>query len=202
MKSITKSIDFSNDEEDDTKSTTFVNPTIKIETKKVISNDMTWNSFTNIQHLTDSSNANIYIGYYNKQKVIIKIIKEECLNNPVAVTEFVDELQLLSKISHKNIIKVFGSGEKPRKFLVLELLLGGTLSSVLTKAQKTTGLFKKPAFTYAKLLEHARDMADAFDYLHQRCQTGACIIHRGNFRTIQCTFLGMSTSVFIKSFNG
>jgi serine/threonine protein kinase len=138
--------------------------------------------FTDLQHITDGSNANIFLARFNGEKVIIKMIKEEVQLDPVAVHEFDVEHGMLSRISHPNIIQLKGAGRIPRRFIVLEYLGGGSLSSILSQNQAKPGLaqklFRRPSFTYATLLSRARDMAEALHFLNEECHAGATIIHR------------------------
>lgn len=90
---------------------------------------------------------------------------------------------LLSRISHPNIIQLLGAGRVPRRFIVLEYLDGGSLSTVLSKNKNTQPgfthrFFRRPTFTYSLLLSKARDIASALHYLHFKCHLGATIIHR------------------------
>eukprot|EP01037_Dinobryon_pediforme_P028995 gene28995-32482_t len=43
----------------------------------------------------------------------------------------ISEAGILARLSHPNIIGIRGAGDDPRKFIVLELLGGGTLSQLL-----------------------------------------------------------------------
>jgi len=161
---------------------TFSYPVAELPISWVVPDNLLMEHFTDIQHLTDGSNANIFIARFNGEKVIIKMIKEEVQLDAVAVHEFDVEHGLLSRISHPNIIKLMGAGRVPRRFIVLEWLSGGSLSNILSQNQVKPGLaqklFRRPSFTYANLLSRAKDIADAIDYLNQRCHPGATIIHR------------------------
>jgi len=138
--------------------------------------------FTDIQYIADGSNANIFLARLNDEKVIIKMIKEEIQGSGVAMHEFNVEHGLLSRISHPNIIKLVGAGIVPRRFIVLEWLGGGTLSTILSHNQFKSGLaqklFRRPSFTYTNLLSRAKDVADALNFLNTTCHPGATIIHR------------------------
>ena len=68
---------------------------------------------------------------YGAIPVIIKMIRADRTGSAVAISEFDMEEQLLSNMTHPNIVQLLGSGKYPRKFLVLELLEGGTLSQAL-----------------------------------------------------------------------
>ena len=58
--------------------------------------------------------------------------------------------------------------------------LNGVLSANIAKPGFTQKLFRKPTFTYPVLLQRAREMADALDYLHRRFHPGCVLIHRGD----------------------
>lgn len=156
-----------------------------IPAKHILPDDLTIDSFSDVSHIADGSNANIFTARYNGKRVIIKMIKASAQTDSVSVHEFDVEHGLLCRISHPNIIKILGAGILPRRFIVLEHLGGGTLNNILSENVSKSGLasrlFRKPSFTYNNLLIKARDMADALDYIHRRFHPGACIIHRGTY---------------------
>ncbi len=162
----------------------FSYPIVNIPIKSIVPTNLTFHSFEDLKHIADGSNSNIFLGKLLGQKVIVKMIKEDVQNNPVAVHEFDIEHGMLSRFSHPHIIRLLGVGVMPRRFIVIEYLGGGSLNNVLENNKEKPGIaqrfFRKPSFTYSSLLARARDMADALDYLHSRCQPGAIIIHRGN----------------------
>eukprot|EP00597_Dinobryon_sp_UTEXLB2267_P004381 CAMPEP_0170075316 /NCGR_PEP_ID=MMETSP0019_2-20121128/12469_1 /TAXON_ID=98059 /ORGANISM="Dinobryon sp., Strain UTEXLB2267" /LENGTH=683 /DNA_ID=CAMNT_0010286195 /DNA_START=86 /DNA_END=2137 /DNA_ORIENTATION=- len=157
-------------------------PVAQIPIRIEIFDDLTFTSFSEMTHIADGSNANVFLAKFRGEKVVIKMIKAEVQYDTVAVHEFDLEHGMLARVAHPNIIKVLGSGRAPRRFIVLEWLGGGSLNSLLALHQAKPGLaqrlFRRPSFTYSQLLERARDMAEALDYLHFRCHVGATIIHR------------------------
>lgn len=163
----------------------FCFPIAQVPVKYPILDNLTFSSFTEMKHIADGSNANIYTAKLKGERVIIKIIKEKAEKNPIALQEFDLEFGTLARVDHPNIIKVLGSGHVPRRFIVLEHLAGGSLNSMLQQHQQTTNsrlahrLFHKPTFTYEQLLRNAKSMAEALEYLHSKCHPGATIIHRG-----------------------
>ena len=50
--------------------------------------------------------------------------------------QFEMEEELLSRMSHPNIIGFLGSGNAPRRFLVLEMLKGGTVANAISDTGK------------------------------------------------------------------
>lgn len=156
-------------------------PVAEIEVKYKICLNMQLNMFSDVMHIADGSNANIYSAKYKNSKVIIKMIKSAVANDGIACHEFDIEFGTLCRVDHKNIIKVIGSGEIPRKFLVLEYLEGGSLYQLLCKHQSkptfTQRIFRQPTFTYSTLLMRAKQIAEALNYLHT-FHPGATVIHR------------------------
>jgi hypothetical protein len=142
---------------------------------------ISFNDVKGIRHLADGSHSNVFAGTLGRDKVVVKMIKEESLNNPVAKHEYDVELALLSRMDHSNIVRLIGHGTHPRKFLVLEYLGGGILSSILETNEMKSGsikMFHKPTFTYQMLLVRARELATAMHYLHHGVKDGVTIIHR------------------------
>jgi serine/threonine protein kinase len=114
----------------------------------------------------------------------VKILKG--IKNSSNEKEMDFELEMLSRLDHPNIIKVFGSGQDPRRFLVMEHLSGGTLDQVLKsdgqKASEGLGrLFRTSANTTDTLdiILLALEIANAIKYLHEDFHDEAMIIHRG-----------------------
>jgi hypothetical protein len=139
--------------------------------------------FQNVQHIADGSNANIFTANFKGSFIVIKMIKEACQEDEVAINELDMEIGLLSRMEHPNIIRVIGGGSAPRKFIVMEHLGGGSLHSVLQSNPQKPGLasklFFKPTWAFGEFLILARDLASSLDYLHERCHKGASILHRG-----------------------
>ena len=163
----------------------FSYPVGEIPSDDTLPDDLTMKEFSKVVHLTDGSNANIFTATYKGDKVVIKMIKEGMATDPIALHEFDLEYGMLSRMNHKHIVKILGAGYEPRRFMVLEYLSAGTLHDLLVENESKKGfanmIFRKPTFTYIQLLQHARDMASALDYLHFRFHPGATIIHRGSY---------------------
>jgi hypothetical protein len=160
----------------------FCFPVAEMPTKLLIPDNLTIDSFDRVQHFADGSNANVFRAFLNGQQCIIKMIRAEVQHDPVAVHEFDCEHGMLVRFSHPNVIKIMGAGRTPRRFVVLEYLANGSLHTALSSNVNTGkgGLFSRhrPTFGWPNLLAKARDLADAFDYLHRRCCDGASVLHR------------------------
>ncbi|KAG2632788.1 hypothetical protein PVAP13_2NG127900 [Panicum virgatum] len=84
---------------------------------------------------------------------------------------FLNEVEVLTKIRHRSIVKLYGFCSLPRyKFLVYEYIERGNLRSVLQNEE----LAKE--FDWKKRVSVARDVAQAIPYLHHECIPP--IIHR------------------------
>ena len=138
--------------------------------------------FQDVSLIGEGSNSNIFTASFNGKRVVIKMLKKEVMSNEIAILEYEAEASLLSRVSHPNIIKLLGRGSSPRKFLMLEWLSGGTLTSKLNLLQSSHGsnrpYFRKPTYTYDVLLQHMKAVAEALVYLHSRCAPGISVIHR------------------------
>lgn len=143
-----------------------------------IPTNLTVNDLKEMKHLDDGSNSNVYTAIYERQKVIVKLIKKEKENDLTALHEFEVEHGMLVRMHHPNIIRILGVGFNPRYFLVLEYLDFGSLTDRLKMTQNQLPLFRRPTFTYLELLQRAKEVASALDYLHSKCNIKATIIHR------------------------
>jgi serine/threonine protein kinase len=146
--------------------------------------DVAWESFTYIEHRIDSSSCHIYTAMWMEPQsrtnmpVIIKLIKADRVSSPIAVSEFEAEAAVLSCTEHSNIVKMLGSGHKPRRFVILELLDGGSLSHSLGLRPDSLNRTRTRKFTYLETLALARDLASSLDYLHNRCHRSFKVVHR------------------------
>lgn len=146
-----------------------------------IPDNLRFDNFTELKHIADGSNSNVYTGKFRGQGVIIKIITEKAKTNKIAVHEFDVEHGMLARFNHPNIVKLIGAGRHPRRFIVLEHLSGGSLTDVLNGNEQTgiaKKFFKKNTFSWPTLLKMAKDVADAFSYLHSGVHPDCSIIHR------------------------
>ena len=107
------------------------------------------------------------------QPVVIKVIKKDSMDSVVAKIEFEIEIDILTRLSHRNIIRILGRGQqKGRIFIVLE-----QLQSVGLRMTNRT-----PFTSNRTILHHGlqicTQLADALNYLHQHVSGNAMILHR------------------------
>jgi serine/threonine protein kinase len=140
--------------------------------------DLLWSTFHGIEHRIDSSSCHIYTAFWGDRQVILKLIKADRISSPVAVAEFETEASVLCRLRHPHIVRFLGSGYQPRRFLVLELLDGGSLSHALgVRVDKDQRSWRK-YFSFLDALRLARAMADGLDYLHSHWHESISIFHR------------------------
>ncbi|XP_028765905.1 serine/threonine-protein kinase STY46-like isoform X2 [Neltuma alba] len=107
----------------------------------------------------------MYKGVFCNQEVAIKVLKTENLNENIQ-REFSQEINILSKLCHKNVVKFVGASTKlPDLFIVTEYMFGGSLYEFLHT--------QKAVLTLPSLLRVATDVCEGMKYLHQND-----IIHR------------------------
>lgn len=115
--------------------------------------------------VASGSFGDLYRGTYCGQDVAIKILKVERLNDSLQ-QEFAQEVFIMRKVRHKNVVQFIGACTKPPNLsIVTEFMSGGSVYEYLQK--------QKAAMKPATLLKIACDVAKGMDYLHQNH-----IIHR------------------------
>ncbi|KAF5745793.1 ACT-like protein tyrosine kinase family protein isoform 1 [Tripterygium wilfordii] len=115
--------------------------------------------------VASGSYGDLYKGTYCTQDVAIKILKPERVNTDMQ-REFAQEVFIMRKVRHKNVVQFIGACTKPPSLcIVTEFMSGGSVYDYLHKHK---GVFKLPT-----LLKVAIDVAKGMTYLHQNN-----IIHR------------------------
>ncbi|KAK4340501.1 hypothetical protein RND71_041963 [Anisodus tanguticus] len=115
--------------------------------------------------IASGSYGDLYKGTYCSQEVAIKILKSERLNTELQ-TEFAQEVYIMRKVRHKNVVQFIGACTRPPNLcIVTEYMSGGSVYDYLHKQK---GSFKLPT-----LLKVAIDVSKGMNYLHQNN-----IIHR------------------------
>ncbi|KAF5786223.1 putative dual-specificity kinase TKL-Pl-4 family [Helianthus annuus] len=115
--------------------------------------------------VASGSYGDLYKGTYRSQEVAIKILKTERVNTDLQ-KEFAQEVYILRKVRHKNVVQFIGACTKPPSLcIVTEFMSGGSVYDYLHKQK---GTFKLPT-----LLKISIDISKGMNYLHQNN-----IIHR------------------------
>ncbi|XP_071695955.1 serine/threonine-protein kinase STY17-like [Rutidosis leptorrhynchoides] len=109
--------------------------------------------------------GDLYKGTYCSQEVAIKVLKPERIDADM-LREFSQEVFIMRKIRHKNVVQFIGACTEPSKLcIVTEFMARGSIYNYL---HKQNGSFKMPL-----LLKIAIDISKGMSYLHQNN-----IIHR------------------------
>ncbi|ONM23236.1 Serine/threonine-protein kinase STY46 [Zea mays] len=115
--------------------------------------------------VASGSYGDLYRGTYCSQDVAIKVLKPERINADMQ-REFAQEVYIMRKVRHKNVVQFIGACTKPPNLcIVTEFMSGGSVYDYLHKHK---GVFKLPA-----LVGVATDVSKGMSYLHQNN-----IIHR------------------------
>ncbi|XP_057494829.1 serine/threonine-protein kinase STY46-like [Actinidia eriantha] len=115
--------------------------------------------------VASGSYGDLFKGTYFSQEVAIKILKPERVDSDLQ-KEFAQEVFIMRKVRHKNVVQFIGACTKPPSLcIVTEYMSGGSVYDYLHKQK---GTFKLPS-----LLRVAIDISKGMSYLHQNN-----IIHR------------------------
>nr|POE65847.1 serine/threonine-protein kinase sty46 [Quercus suber] len=114
---------------------------------------------------SSGSYGDLYKGTYCSQEVAIKVLKPEHVNSDMQ-REFAQEVFIMRKVQHKNVVQFIGAFTKPPSFCIItDYMPGGSVYDFLHKQK---GVFKLPS-----LIRVAIDVSKGMDYLHKNN-----IIHR------------------------
>ncbi|EER97120.1 serine/threonine-protein kinase STY17 [Sorghum bicolor] len=115
--------------------------------------------------VASGSYGDLYRGTYCSQDVAIKVLKPERINADMQ-REFAQEVYIMRKVRHKNVVQFIGASTKPPNLCIItEFMSSGSVYDYLHKHK---GVFKLPA-----LVGVAMDVSKGMNYLHQNN-----IIHR------------------------
>ncbi|KAK8522245.1 hypothetical protein V6N13_115220 [Hibiscus sabdariffa] len=115
--------------------------------------------------VASGSYGDLFKGTYCSQEVAIKVLKPERINTDLQ-KEFAQEVFIMRKVRHKNVVQFIGACTKPPNLCIItEFMSGGSVYDYLHKHK---GVFKLPT-----LLKVAIDVSKGMNYLHQND-----IIHR------------------------
>ncbi|WOK94634.1 serine/threonine-protein kinase STY46-like isoform X4 [Canna indica] len=117
------------------------------------------------KRIAHGSCGDLYHATYLGQDVAVKILRADQLNGALAL-EFNQEVDILRKVHHRNVVRFIGACTEPQEFcIVTEYMTGGNLYDYVHKDHVTLEL--------PQLLKFAIDICKGMEYLHQNN-----IIHR------------------------
>ncbi|KAL6492993.1 hypothetical protein OROGR_032752 [Orobanche gracilis] len=112
--------------------------------------------------IASGSSGDLYKGLFHSQDVAIKILRNECLGVDMQ-REFAQEVYILRKVRHKNVVQFIGACTRPPLLCINLYPAEACMISSISK-----GVFKLPA-----ILKVAIDVSKGMSYLHSNN-----IIHR------------------------
>ncbi|KAL0016897.1 hypothetical protein SO802_003966 [Lithocarpus litseifolius] len=122
-------------------------------------------SLTYEKKIVSVSFCDLYKGTFCYQDVAIKVLRAEHMNENMQ-REFTQEVIMMRKIQHKNVVQFIGACTRPPSLcIVMEYMSGGSIHDFLHK--------QKRVFTHLTLIRVAIDVSKGMKYLHHNN-----IIHR------------------------
>ena len=142
-----------------------------------------------IKQIGLGSHSIVYLGEINNKKIVVKIIKHTFSNDKISNCEFRCELCYLARLNHDNIIKLYGYGNTPTKFIVTEYLENGTIQDYIFKESlKQNTIFYKIYKKIYKNKSNIENLLNTFNiglqiargmkYLHFDADKNSSFIHR------------------------
>ncbi|GLJ45694.1 hypothetical protein SUGI_0961730 [Cryptomeria japonica] len=111
----------------------------------------------------------VYIGWLQGKEVAVKVLSDKSHQGP---KEFSTEVDMLSRVHHKNLVKFIGYCiEEENMILIYEFMSNGDLRHSLN-GQNLSGKY----LDWETRVNIALDAAQGLEYLHHGCNP--CIIHR------------------------
>lgn len=187
-------------------------PIDNLPVRALISTNLQSTDFSNVEFLDNGSNCSVFTAYLQRKLVVVKMVKEKPKYPTAADNEMILEADILSRIDHPNIITIYGTGEKIRKFIVLEHLEGGTLAKMLSfeeRAANNSSHGRKSitsrghnnqisVMPVLNIINIAEAIARALKFLHEEIHPDVMIIHRGKACVYVCSksYITFSTIEF------
>lgn len=113
-----------------------------------------------------------------RRSCVVKRLRPELSEDPLAIAQFTDEATLASSLVHANIVPIFDFGRiGNRYFLVEEYVVGRDLGRVVERLKENG----RPPLPVSALAFVACEMLKALDYAHQKADvTGVAmgLVHR------------------------
>ena len=124
-----------------------------------------------IKKIGEGAFAIVHLAEYNGQQVALKVLKEEHLQLDNEVEAFLDEIRMMKKLKHPNIVDLIGmggihddkTGRYVELFVVTEVLKGGALQYVVQDQMITLG---RRVYSLRQALSWCQSIASALNYLH------------------------------------
>jgi len=140
--------------------------------------DVSWTELEGVKYLTSGGSSNVYTANFRAMPVIIKVLKPELADDETFINEMESEISILSRLNHPHIVQLYGAGydSKRQRFIILELLSGGTMERIFDGNSKNLRRAKK-SLPLKDVVSNALAIAKAIQFLHSAID-GSTILHR------------------------
>eukprot|EP01035_Chromulina_nebulosa_P039609 gene39609-53554_t len=149
----------------------------KLPTHSHVFKHLSISELHDVKYLSNGSNSFTYTSTWQRNKVVVKMLKPKLSNERLATKEMIAEIFALSRMSHPNIVGILAVGGAPRSFIVLEYLGGGTLDKIISSASFPRTV-QGPALPLHRLLQICFELSLAMQYLHSEFCPFTTVIHR------------------------
>ncbi|KAJ8768914.1 hypothetical protein K2173_023909 [Erythroxylum novogranatense] len=125
------------------------------------------NNFSETQKLGEGGSGAVYKGYLKDLKLHIAVKRVLRLSKQ-GIKEYASEVKIISRIRHKNLVKLIGWCHEKELLLAYEFMPNGSLDAHLFKG--------KSLLSWEVRHKIAQDLASALFYLHE--EGDQCVLHR------------------------
>lgn len=126
------------------------------------------------EQLGSGAFGTVYRGLWNSQPVAVKVLQTSCPSSSRELKSFRQEIAVLSRLRHPNIISFYAACTVPPDICIVEELAEG--GSLHEKLHGKPGERRRMPLPYDQLLKVAIDVAEAMRYLHY--EHAPKIVHR------------------------
>lgn len=195
----------------------FLFPIDEIPVINTIPKFLSANNFKDVKHIKDGNRSIIFHTKYNNKDSAIKMLMVKRESSLITISDFDIEINILMRISHPNVVQIYGAGTIPRIFFVMEWLSGGTLADLINSNKMKNKHNNELGFNTENntndnlciknnsiLVPFEKDMfsiavtiAKTMQFLHYECFDGLTII----FRDLKPDNIGFTEDGTLKLFD-
>jgi serine/threonine-protein kinase len=131
-----------------------------------------------VERISEGGSADIYLAYNAQLRLhrVVKILKPSLMDNEEFFKRFSQEAQLMARLDHPNILRVFDSGFVQRGFYIeMEHIAGQTLRALL---EASRSLSEREALSIALQVASALEYAHSVQLESPRGEKIRGILHR------------------------
>eukprot|EP00808_Paulinella_micropora_P011250 g56651.t1 len=148
----------------------------EIRSKAIESKAIEWSDLKDLRTLSSGMFGEVHTARFKTYTVVVKTLKPIQIppgatskqrkrlreDQELAIMDFKKEMSMLTKLWHRNIVHLIGVGVKPRLFMVMEFMAGGSLQDVLKQTREQC-----MPLEHGLILKWALDICYGMRYLHE-----------------------------------